>query len=318
MRIAVLDDYHGLATTLADWGDLAGDVTVFDQPIPQDRLAATLRGFDVLCVMRERTPLAADLIAALPDLRLIVTTGMRNLSIDTDAARTNGITVCGTDSRAPGTAQLAMTLILMGLRNLPAEMGTLARGGWQAHPGRDLDGLTLGIVGLGRLGAQLAALARPFGMRIIAWSENLTDARCAEVGVDRARDLATLLGESDAVSIHLVLSDRSRGLIGADQLARMKPDALLVNTSRGPIVDSAALLDALRAGRPARAALDVFETEPLPLDDPLRDADLIAQGRLILTPHIGYGTLQTFQVMYAQTVEAVRAWADDAPVRVIG
>jgi len=315
MRIAILDDYHDLSTTLADWSDLRDAVTVFDAPLPAEDLARTLAPFEVICVMRERTPLPEAVIASLPKLRLIVSTGRRNGSIDVTAARQRGIVVCGTDSRSASTAQLAMTLLLMGLRNLPAEMNSLAEGGWQVDPGRDLDGLTLGLVGLGRLGAEVAALARPFGAEVIAWSENLTKARCDEVGVTHSATLSSLLERSDAVSIHLVLSERTRRLIGAAELGLMKPNAFLVNTSRSQILDIDALLDALRAGRPGMAALDVFDTEPLLPDDPLRDRELIEKGQLILTPHLGYGSRQTYELMYRQTVEAVRAWLDGDPVR---
>jgi phosphoglycerate dehydrogenase-like enzyme len=318
MKIAVLDDYLGYSTRFADWGDLGGDVTVFRDPIPQGELAATLAPFAVLCVMRERTPMPASLIEALPNLRLIVTTGMRNLSIDMAAARARGITICGTASRAAATSHLAMTLILAATRNLLGNITTLAQGGWQAGAGRDLEGLTLGLIGLGRLGADVAALARPFGVKMVAWSQNLTDARCAEVGVTRAESLGALLEQADVASIHLVLSERTRGLIGAGELARMKPDASLVNTSRGPIIDRDALLAALRAGRLGSAAIDVFDEEPLPTGSPWRDADLIAQGRLILTPHIGYGALATYERMYRETAEGVRAFASGAPIRVIG
>ncbi len=316
MKLAVLDDYHEYARRFADFGPDC-DVTVFTDPIPPDALAGTLAPFDALCVMRERTPLPGDLIAALPDLRLIVTTGMRNLSIDMDAARARGITVCGTNGRTPGTTQLAMTLILLATRNLLPNLAAINAGGWQAEAGRDLDGLTLGLIGLGRLGALMADMARPFGMKVIAWSENLTDPRCAEVGVRRAESLDALLSEADVASVHLVLSERTRGLIGPAELRRMKPDAVLVNTSRGPILDETAIVPALRAGAPGTVALDVFGTEPLPLGDPLRAEDLIAEGRLILTPHIGYGTLQTFETMYREAGEAVRAYLAGAPVRVL-
>jgi phosphoglycerate dehydrogenase-like enzyme len=318
MKIAVLDDYLGYSDRFADWGDLDADVTVFRAPIPEADLAATLAPFDVLCVMRERTPMPAALIHALPRLKLIVTTGMRNLSIDMGAARARGITVCGTASRAAATAHLAMTLILLASRNLVANLGAVARGGWQAEAGRDLEGLTLGLIGLGRLGADVAALARPFGVKMVAWSQNLTDARAAEVGVSRAESLEALLEQADVASIHLVLSERTRGLIGAGQLARMKPDACLVNTSRGPIIDRDGLLDALRMGRLACAAIDVFDEEPLPADSPWRDADLIGSGRLILTPHVGYGALATYERMYRETAENVVAFARGAALRVIG
>ncbi len=317
MKIAVLDDYHGYAMRFGEWGALGADVTVFDKPIPEADLAETLAPFDVLCVMRERTPLPAALIHALPGLRLIVTTGMRNASIDMAAAAARGVTVCGTASRASATSHLAMTLILMAARNLVPNLNAVNRGGWQADAGRDLEGLTLGLVGLGRLGAAVADLARPFGMTLTAWSANLTDARCAEVGVTRAESLDVLLEGADVVSIHQVLSARTQGLIGAPQLARMKPDAVLVNTSRGPIVERDALLAALRAGCPGCAAIDVFDEEPLPADSPWRDGALIDSGRLILTPHIGYGALGTYERMYCETAEAVHAFASGTPMRVI-
>ena len=318
MKIAVLDDYLGYSDRYAAWGDLGGDVTVFHAPIPAAELAATLAPYNVLCVMRERTPLPADLIAALPNLRLIVTTGMRNLSIDMEVARARGITVCGTASRAAATAQLAMTLILVASRNLAGNLNSLARGGWQVDAGRDLEGLTLGLIGLGRLGADVAALARPFGVKMVAWSQNLTDARAAEVGVARAESLEALLAMADVASIHLVLSERTTGLIGAAELAQMKPDASLVNTSRAPIIDRDALLTALREGRLANAAIDVFDEEPLSADSAWRDANLIAAGKLIATPHVGYGALATYERMYRETAECVRAFAAGAPLRVIG
>ncbi len=317
MKIAVLDDYQGVAAGLADWASLGAAVTFFRDAVQGPALAARLAPFDVLCVMRERTPLPAALIAALPNLKLIVTTGARNASIDVAAAAARGVAVCGTASRAPATTQMAMTLILAASRGLVGEANALRDGGWQRGLGRDLDGLTLGLIGLGRLGAAVAALARPFGVRLTAWSANLTDARCAEVGVTRAPSLDALLAEADIASIHLVLSDRTRGLIGAPELALMKPDALLVNTSRGPIVDAAALLEGLRRGRPGMAALDVYDAEPLAGADPLRDAGLIDAGRLLLTPHIGYVSRQTYETFYRETVEDIRAWMNGAPVRVI-
>ena len=243
---------------------------------------------------------------------------MRNLSIDMEVARARGITVCGTASRAAATAQLAMTLILVASRNLAGNLNSLARGGWQVDAGRDLEGLTLGLIGLGRLGADVAALARPFGVKMVAWSQNLTDARCAEVGVRRAESLGALLEQADVASIHLVLSERTTGLIGAAELAQMKPDASLVNTSRAPIIDRDALLTALREGRLANAAIDVFDEEPLSADSAWRDANLIAAGKLIATPHVGYGALATYERMYRETAECVRAFAAGAPLRVIG
>lgn len=319
MRIAVLDDSHSLAAAHCDWGDLAPGVTIFRDPIPEAERARTLAPFEVLCIMRERTPLPGALIDALPNLRLIVTSGVRNASVDMQAAAARDITVCGTPSRPDGTAQLAMLLILTALRRMGPEMTALHSGGWQAaEVGRDATGLTLGLIGLGKQGGALAALARPFGMRLIGWSANLTEARCAELGVERMDSLAALLAEADVASVHLVLSGRSRGLIGAAELALMKRDAVLVNTARAPIVDETALLAALRAGTgPGMAALDVFEAEPLPQDSPLRDADLIAAGKLVMTPHIGYASAQNYALMYRETSAAVHAWLAGAPIRVI-
>ncbi len=316
MKIAVLDDYQGVALGLADWESLGAEITVFRDPLGPDP-AERLRPFDVLCLMRERTPMPATLLAALPNLRLIVTTGMRNLAIDLAAARARGVTVCGTRSRAPATAHHAMSLILAATRGLVREATSMAEGGWQRGLGRDLDGLTLGLLGLGRLGAAVARLAQPFGLRLTAWSQNLTEARAAEVGAARAESLEALLAGADVVSVHLVLSERTAGLLGAEALAAMKPDAVLVNTSRGPILEADAVLAALRAGRLGAAALDVFADEPVPADHPLRDAALIRAGRLLLTPHIGYVSRQTYEIFYADTVEAIAAWAGGHPIREI-
>jgi phosphoglycerate dehydrogenase-like enzyme len=317
MKIAVLDDYQRVAPELADWDSLSAEVVSFDDTLTGQRLIERLAPFQVVCLMRERTPFPAEVIAALPQLRLIVTTGMRNASVDVAAAAARGIPVCGTESRPPATAQLAMTLILAASRGLVREAGAMRESGWQTGLGRDLHGLTLGVIGLGRLGAQVAALAKPFGMEVLAWSANLAEARCAEHGVGKAPSLAALLEAADVATIHMVLSERTRGLIGAGELALMKPDALLVNTSRGPIVDWRALLDALRAGRPGAAALDVYDEEPLPPDHALRDRELIDAGRLLLTPHIGYVSRQTYRRFYGQTVEAIAAWMKGDPIRTI-
>lgn len=317
MKIAVLDDYACVSLTLADWGDL--DVTVFRDTLTDEAaLAERLAPFDVLCVMRERTPLPASLIAALPRLRLIVTTGPKNASIDLGAARAAGITVCGTPSRKTTTAELAVLMMLALNRRLLPEVAALhGPGGWQAGLGRDVAGLTLGLIGLGNIGAQMAVLGRALGMEVCAWSQNLTGARATELGVRRMDSLQALMAAADVVSVHLVLSDRSRGLIDASAFAAARPGQVFINTSRGPIVDTAALLAGLRIGRPAMAGLDVFDVEPLPLDDPLRDATLIAEGRLLLTPHLGYTTKATFALFYRETVAAVRAWAAGAPIRVL-
>lgn len=317
MKLAILDDYAQVALSLADWTALGADITVFDAPIPQEKRRETLAPFDVLVVMRERTPLPASLIEALPNLRLIVTTGARNAAIDSTFAATRGITVCGTASRALATAQMTMAIMLAATRRLVPQVASMRDGGWQTGLGRDLDGLKLGLIGLGKQGEGVARLAQAFGMEIAAWSPNLTDARCAEVGVGRAESLESLLSQADVVSVHVVLSDRSRGMIGAEQMALMKPDAVLVNTSRGPILDEAAILPALHAGRPGCIALDVFEQEPLPADHALRDAALLDAGRLLLTPHLGYATRQTYATMYSHAADAVAAWVKGSPVRVI-
>ena len=320
LKIAVLDDYQGVATDLADWDPLDAAVTVFQDTISGPALVERLAPFDVICLMRERTPFPAELIEALPTLKLIVTSGLRNLSIDVAAAKARGITVSGTHGRAPSTAQHAMGLIYAAMRGLVADAISMRDGGWQRGGGvpslgRDLDGLTLGLIGLGRLGAQVAALGRAFGMEVIAWSQNLDDERCAAAGAARAEGLLDLLGRADAVSIHLVLSERSRGLINAAALAQMKPDAVLVNTSRGPIVDDEALVAALKAGKLGAAAIDVYDEEPLAPGHPLRDPSLIDSGRLILTPHTGYVTRQTYELFYREMVESIMAWKAGAPVR---
>lgn len=317
MKLAILDDYAGVAQEVADWSALGADITVFNDPIPEAERAQILGPFEVLVVMRERTPLPAALIGALPNLRLIVTTGARNLAIDSAFAAGRGITVCGTLSRPLATAQHTMALILAASRRLVPELMSMRDGGWQTGLGRDLDGLKLGLIGLGKQGEGVARLAQGFGMEIAAWSQNLTDERCTAVGVGRAESLESLLVQADVVSIHVLLSDRTRGLVGADQLAMMQRDALLVNTSRGPIVDETAIVPALRAGRPGAMAIDVFDTEPLPADHPLRDRDLIESGRLLLSPHLGYTTHQTLTLMYTQAVDAVTAWASGSPIRVI-
>ncbi|MBI1416376.1 MAG: D-2-hydroxyacid dehydrogenase family protein [Limimaricola sp.] len=316
MKIAVLDDYAGAALRLADWGGL--DVTVFADTQAGPALAARLQPYDVVCLMRERTAFGAEVIGALPRLKLIVTTGPRNAAIDMAAAQARGITVCGTESRKTTTSELALLMILALNRRLLPEVATLRAGGWQAGLGRDLAGLTLGLIGLGNIGAQMAALGRALGMEVCAWSQNLTAARCAELGVSQCESLPALMAASDVSSVHLVLSERTRGLVGAEAFAAARPGHVFVNTSRGPIVQTGALLDWLAGDGAAMAGLDVFDAEPLPQDDPLRAAAAELDGRLLLTPHLGYTTEATFRLFYTQTVEAVRAWAAGAPVRVIG
>jgi phosphoglycerate dehydrogenase-like enzyme len=262
--------------------------------------------------MRERTPFPRAVLERLPRLRLLVTTGSRNASIDVAAAAEHGVTVCGTRAHAPGTAELTWALVLAVARHLPQEDASVRAGGWQQTIGTDLAGATLGLLGLGRLGERVARIGLAFEMDVVAWSANLTDERAAEVGVRRAACKEELLATADVVSVHLQLSDRTRGLIGARELDLMKPTAILVNTSRGPIVEEAALVRALREGTIAGAGLDVFDVEPLPRHSPLREL-----RRAVLTPHLGYVTEKTYEVFYGDAVEDVAAWRAGRPVRVV-
>jgi len=311
-RIAVLDDYAQVAAASADWDALDAEVVFFaDHPADEDALAERLAGFDVLCLMRERTALPASLITRLPALRLVVTTGMRNASVDQRALAARGIPFAGTGGVSFATAELTWGLILALLRHLPAEAAAMRAGGWQTTVGRELRGRTLGILGLGNLGAAVAQVGLAFGCEVVAWSENLADERAAEVGVRRV-EREELFRTSDILSIHLILSRRTRGLVGADELGLMRQGAVLVNTSRGPIVDEAALVAALRSRRIAGAALDVFDTEPLPAHHVLRTLD-----NVVLTPHLGYVTEETFRDFYPQTVEDIAAWMAGDPIRLI-
>ena len=317
MAIAILDDYSGAALRLADWSGL-GEITVFADTITDHAaLVARLMPFEVICLMRERTPMPAALIEALPNLRLIVTSGPKNAAIDLAAAKARGITVCGTESRKTTTSELSVLMMLALNRRLLPEVASLNAGGWQAGLGRDVAGLTLGLVGLGNIGAQMAVLGKALGMEIAAWSQNLSDERCEALGVRKMASLGDLLAVSDVASVHLVLSERTTGLIDRAALASAKTGLVLINTSRGPIIDSAAVLDWLRRDLTAKGGLDVFDSEPLPQDDPLRADDLISEGRLLLTPHLGYTVEATFRVFYAQTAEAIRAWQAGAPIRMI-
>lgn len=314
MKVAVLDDYQGVALAMADWSPLRerAEVDVFHDHVAEPvRLVERLAPYDVVVVMRERTPLPADVVTALPRLRLIVTTGARNASIDVAAAKDRGVVVCGTGSLATAPAELTWALILGLSRHLVEEIGNVRGGGWQTTLGRDLAGRTLGVVGLGRIGAQVAAVGRAFGMDVLAWSANLSSERAAEVGV-RAAAYDELLRRADVVTIHQVLSERTRGLVGERELGLMRPDALLVNTSRAPIVETAALVRALEAGALGGAALDVFDQEPLPADDPLRSTP-----RLLLTPHIGYVTEAVYRRFFGEVVEDIVAFLDGAPVRTL-
>jgi phosphoglycerate dehydrogenase-like enzyme len=313
-RIAVLDDYQAVAATYADWSVLpepAEVVEFHDHVSDEDALVARLEPFDVVVAMRERTAFPRPVLERLPNLRLLVTTGSRNASIDLRAAAEHGITVCGTGAHPSGPAELTWALILAVTRHVSQEDAAVRAGAWQLTVGTDLAGATLGVVGLGRLGEKVARIGQAFGMEVVAWSQNLTDERAAAVGVRRV-DKDELLATADVVTVHLVLSDRTRGLIGRSELARMKRTAFLINTSRGPILDEPALIDALRDGTIAGAGLDVFDQEPLPADHPLREL-----RRAVLTPHIGYVTGRTYEVFYRDAVEDVAAFFAGSPVRVI-
>jgi phosphoglycerate dehydrogenase-like enzyme len=315
VRVAILDDYQKVAQSSADWTVLPTDVDVtffHDHVADADQLVARLAPFAIVGIMRERTPFPASLLQRLPNLRLLITTGPRNAAVDVAAAQRLGVTVCGTRSSGHATAELAMALILALARGLPAETASVRAGGWQVGVGRELAGAVLGVVGLGRLGGRLARLGQAFEMTTIAWSQNLTETAAAERGARRV-DKAELFRQADFISVHLQLSARTRGLIGAADFALMKPDACLVNTSRGPIVAEDALVDALRSGRIAGAALDVYDHEPLPRDHRLRSIP-----NLLLTPHIGYVTRQSYAVFYGDMVAGIAAFLGGQPQRVIG
>jgi phosphoglycerate dehydrogenase-like enzyme len=314
IQVAVLDDSQEVARELAPWETLepGAEITFFHdhQALPgvvRDMLA----GHEVVVAMRERTPFGAELLASMPDMKLLVTTGMVNASIDLGAARAHGITVCGTGALGHPTTELTWGLVLAFQRNLVEEDRRMREGGWQRTIGTGLAGLTLGTLGFGRLGRSVTAIARAFGMEVIAWSENLTAEAAAEGGATRVeRD--ELFARADVLTIHTRLSDRTRGLVGARELGLMKPTALLVNTSRGPIVDEDALLAALHEGAIAGAALDVYDVEPLPRDHPLREAP-----RTLLSPHLGYVTTEHYARFYGDAVEDIAAWMRGEPVRVL-
>lgn len=312
--IAIIDDYQLVAFKMADWSRLAAahEVVVFDKPFAsQDEVAKALARFEIVCIMRERTAFPRALLERLPKLKLLVTTGMRNASVDMKAAAERGITVCGTEGGSHATAELAMGIILGLARNFHVELANMREGRWQTTVGQDLRGKTLGLLGLGKLGSQLGVYAKAFGMNLIAWSQNLTDEKAQEKGAVRV-EKDELFKRSDFISIHLVLSDRSRGLVGARELALMKPTASIVNTSRGPIIDGEALLAALKGGRIAGAGLDVYDVEPLAAAHALR-----SEPRALLTPHLGYVTEQTYRLFFGGTVENIEGYLAGKPVRVI-
>ena len=307
IRVAILDDYQRVALDAADWGAVLqrARVDVFhDHLAAADAVVARLAPYDVVCMMRERTPLSRDIIDRLPRLKLICSTGRRNASIDMTAAAARGIEIAHTSYASTPTVEHTWALILAGARHVVAENASLRAGGWQTHVGDDLSGSTIGILGLGSVGSQVAKVASAFGMHVVAWSQNLTAEAAAAVGA-RWLPKNELLQTADVVSIHLVLSDRTRGLIDAAELALMKPTARLINTSRGPIVDEAALIRAITERRIAGAAVDVFDSEPLPPDHPYRTLD-----GLLATPHIGYVSRALYRRFYGDTVANILAWLD--------
>ncbi|MEM7249947.1 MAG: D-2-hydroxyacid dehydrogenase family protein [Pseudomonadota bacterium] len=314
MRVALLDDYQGVAMSMADWKRLPTNVDVVAFPDHVDDEAALvdrLKDFDIVMAMRERTPFPGSLLAQLPRLKLIVTAGMRNASIDMAGAAAHGVMVCGTSGLATPTAELTWGLILSLMRYIPREDQATRDGHWETTVGWTLHGKRLGLLGLGRLGAQVARVGLAFGMELVAWSQNLTDERAQEVGVERV-DKATLFTASDIISVHLVLSERTRDLVGANELASMKSGAFIVNTSRGPIINESALVEALRAGRIAGAGLDTFDVEPLPRDHPF-----LQLSNTVITPHLGYVTVETLEVFYQQALEDIEAFLAGEPIRVL-
>jgi phosphoglycerate dehydrogenase-like enzyme len=314
VRVAVLDDYQDAAPRSADWSLLDGraEISFFSDHLDaHDDIVARLEPFDVIVAMRERTPFPRSLLAALPALRLLITTGPANASFDLVAAKEHGVTICGTGGLLHPTSELAWGLILAVARHIPAEDRAVRQGQWQRTLGAELGHRTLGLLGLGGLGQKMARVAHAFDMRVVAWSQNLTAERAEQVGVTRV-DKDELFSGSDVVSVHLQLSDRTRGLVGAREFALMRPTAIFVNTSRGPIVDEAALVDALRDDRIAGAGLDVFDQEPLPADHPL-----VGLPNTVLTPHLGFVSAETYGIFYTHAVEDILGWLDGNPVRVI-
>jgi phosphoglycerate dehydrogenase-like enzyme len=312
MKIAILDDYQNVATGLADWASLASEVRVFTEPFADaDDVVRSLAEFGVLVAMRERTRFAAEVLERLPDLRLLVSTGSVNSAIDVAAARNLGITVCGTGYESHPAVEHTWALILAAARNLPEEVESIRKGGWQVSVGDGLFGKTLGILGLGHIGVEVARVGQAFGMNTIAWSHNLTPETAAEHGV-RAVTKERLFQESDVLTIHVVLSERARGLVAAPELGAMKRSSILVNTSRGPVVEEVALVDALLHRRIRAAAVDVFDIEPLPTDHPLRSLP-----NALVTGHIGYVTRDLYRTFYQDAVEDIAAFQAGAPIRLI-
>jgi phosphoglycerate dehydrogenase-like enzyme len=314
-RLAILNDYQDAARATADWTTLPPDVdiTVFHEALPEDEAqrAMALEPFDVICMMRERTPMPRRLLERLPNLKLLTTTAMVNRQTDMDAAKELGITVCGSGGAGNGTAELTWGLIIGLARHISAEHQNMREGRWQLTLGDDLIGHTLGLFGLGNIGARVAKVAQAFGMDAIAWSPNLTEERARDAGV-RLVSREDLFSQADYLSVHLVLSDRSRGLVSAQDFARMKRSAYFINTSRGPIVHEDALIEALRGRRIAGAGLDVYDIEPLPKNHPL-----LALDNVLLTPHLGFVTRDAYAKFYGDTVENVAAFLKGEPIRVL-
>jgi phosphoglycerate dehydrogenase-like enzyme len=312
---AILDDYQNVSQKVVDWSPVAKDVKfkVFTEPLGgPDKVIEALKDCNIVCLMRERTLFGKDIIDALPELKLIVTSGMRNAAIDMNAAAARNIPVCGTESLGPPTAELTFGLMLELARKIGIEHARLKAGArWQSTLGIDLYGKTLGIIGLGKLGTRVARIANAVGMKVLAWSQNLTAEKAKEAGATLVSK-EELLKQSDFVTIHLQLSQRTRGLIGAGELALMKPTAYFINTSRGPIADEKAIEMALLGNRIAGAAIDVYNEEPLPLDHPFRKLD-----NIVITPHLGYVTAENYKRFYGHMVEDIRAWLDGKPVRII-
>lgn len=311
LRCAILDDYLNVALTVADWSKVEDrvDITVFDKPFESPAAAAeALKDFEIICAMRERTPFPRAMFEALPKLKLMITSGLRNAAIDMEAAKGRGVVLCGTQWGRDPTAPLTMGLILELTRNIGRENARMHAGEpLQAHVGMEIEGRTLGVIGLGKLGTKVSKLAQAFGMNVIAWSQNLTPEKCQEAGVTYVSK-EELFSTADIVTIHVVLSQRTRGLVGAEDLARMKPTAYIVNTARGPIIDENALLETLQQKKIAGAGIDVFSVEPLPVDHPFRKLD-----NMVLTPHLGYVTEDSFSGHYRQMVEGIDAWFKGEP-----
>lgn len=315
LRCAILDDYQNVALKLADWSSVKEktDITVFNKPFASAAEAiAELQDFEIICAMRERTPFTKDVLGALPKLKLLVTSGMRNAAIDLPAAKERGIVVSGTGGVGNPTAGLAIGLMLELTRHIGYENARMKAGEpWQTTVGMDPEGKVFGVVGLGKLGSKVAEIAKALGMKVLAWSTNLTPEACAAAGVEYATK-EQLFAQSDVISVHVVLSARSRGLVGREDLRRMKPTSYIINTARAPIIDEDALIEVLREKKIAGAGLDVFPIEPLALDHPFRTLD-----NVVITPHIGYVTEETYLRFYGESVEDVVAWLDGKPIRVL-